>query len=144
MRRGFIVLLLAFLFVPVLADAQSVSSASVMLNRPLSVGSKGDDVSYLQTFLKAKNYFTYPTITGFYGSMTKNAVAAFQKDNGLEQVGNVGPLTRALINNTSGSSNSSNTKPSSEMSPTTPWWYPSAIPGGYTPGFGGGGPTTPA
>ncbi|MFY9461819.1 MAG: peptidoglycan-binding domain-containing protein [Candidatus Sungiibacteriota bacterium] len=37
-------------------------------------------------------------VTGFYGKLTADAVARFQKANGLEVVGDVGPLTRELIN----------------------------------------------
>ena len=44
-----------------------------------------------------EGYYTYPSITGYYGPATEKAVAAFQSANGISPVGSVGPLTRAKI-----------------------------------------------
>jgi peptidoglycan hydrolase-like protein with peptidoglycan-binding domain len=145
MRPKVLALFFAFLLLPIFASAD-------VLYRPLYVGTKGEDVSYLQTFLKAAGYFTYPTITGFFGSFTWQAVADFQSANNLERVGIVGPLTRALIN---GSSTTPPTSPtasstSAQPVPTIPppiatTYCPFAFcpTGNYTPGFGGGAVSTP-
>jgi peptidoglycan hydrolase-like protein with peptidoglycan-binding domain len=64
------------------------------LNRQLSIGSTGEDVKTLQTFLASYDH-VYPEglITGYFGALTANAVASFQAINGLPSVGRVGPLT---------------------------------------------------
>ena len=79
-------------------------SPVVTFSRFLSIGSKGSDVSSLQEILKSLGYYTYPEITGFYGSLTSQAVRLYQEANNLESVGAVGPKTRALLNQTSGAS----------------------------------------
>jgi hypothetical protein len=57
-------------------------------------GSSGDQVIILQALLAA-DPSVYPEgiISGFFGKFTAQAVKRFQKQNGLEQVGNVGPKT---------------------------------------------------
>lgn len=71
---------------------------NLKISRDLYTGSFGNEVSALQQFLKDKGYFNYPEITGYFGEVTKNAVAEFQKDNGIEPLGGVGPKTRMLLN----------------------------------------------
>ena len=65
----------------------------------LSLGSRGDAVTALQALLAA-NPDIYPEglITGYFGRATERALKRLQKENGLEQVGFVGPRTRALLN----------------------------------------------
>src|SRR6185312_6114685 len=91
--------LLAIAFTLSLSALLAVPSpaSALTITRPLAFGSTGSDVSALQQFLKDQGYFTYPSITEYYGGFTWRAVAAFQYDHGLESVGNVGPKTRALI-----------------------------------------------
>ncbi len=69
------------------------------LEARLSTGSTGKDVLLLQEFL-ATDPTIYPEglITGFFGSLTENAVKRFQAKLKLEQVGVVGPQTLAKIN----------------------------------------------
>lgn len=61
------------------------------ITRNLYLGCSGEDVLMLQTLLKSK-------VTGYYGPMTVKAVMQFQKDNGISQLGIVGPATRTAIN----------------------------------------------
>ncbi len=69
----------------------------------LTLGSTGAEVSELQKLLKRLGYFTYPAITKFFGSVTRQAVVAFQKANKLAPYpGWVGPATRAALNKVSG------------------------------------------
>ena len=65
----------------------------------LSLGSRGDAVTALQALLAA-NPDIYPEglITGYFGKATERALKRLQKENGLEQVGFVGPKTRQLLN----------------------------------------------
>lgn len=69
------------------------------LNRQLEVGSRGSDVSALQSFL-AGDATLYPQglVTGYFGFLTKAAVSNFQSRNGIPAVGRVGPLTLAALN----------------------------------------------
>ncbi|MHB8660420.1 MAG: fibronectin type III domain-containing protein [Minisyncoccota bacterium] len=80
-----------------LAHAQSTDRTP--LSTQLGVGSTGSDVQRLQTFL-AMDATVYPQgiVSGFYGPLTRNAVAQFQIGYGLPPVGNVGPLTLQKIN----------------------------------------------
>ncbi len=50
----------------------------------------------LQNFLVSQNLLD-ATPTGYFGSMTSNAVKAFQSNYGIEATGTVGPVTRAQI-----------------------------------------------
>ncbi len=77
--------------------AHAEIQAPSIITHNLSVGSRSEEVSWLQEFLKNQGFFTYPQITGYFGPITKAAVAAFQKAYGIMPVGMVGPITRAKI-----------------------------------------------
>jgi len=64
---------------------------------PLRLGSKGTDVTKLQERLKEEGVYDGP-ITGYYGNLTVTAVKKYQKSKKLDQLGNVGPGTRAALN----------------------------------------------
>lgn len=93
--------LVTTLTMPALGIAQVYSTTAVVatLNSQLSTGSRGSDVTNLQTFL-ARDASIYPEglVTGFYGSLTAAAVTRFQLAHNLPGVGRVGPLTLSLIN----------------------------------------------
>ena len=60
------------------------------------VGSSGSEVSAIQQALKDRGYFN-TSVTGYYGTITANAVRSFQRDKGLTADGIAGPQTlRAL------------------------------------------------
>lgn len=82
------------------ASLSGVSSTlpNVMFYRALFLGSTGPDVTALQQILKAKGFYLYPEITGYYGQITLQAVADFQRSIGLDHLGYVGPATRAALN----------------------------------------------
>lgn len=63
----------------------------------LKQGAKGNEVMELQKVLNAKGY-NAGIPDGKFGKMTKESLTRFQLANGLEGVGSVGPLTRALLN----------------------------------------------
>ena len=63
----------------------------------LSVGARDADVTALQQFLTDAKLYAGP-VTGYFGKLTRAAVIAFQKARGIAQVGLVGPLTRAALN----------------------------------------------
>lgn len=69
----------------------------------LTLGSKGDDVSALQEFLKNNGYYPEGLVTGYMGPATVKAIKRFQEQNGVAKTGqagygNFGPATRAKIN----------------------------------------------
>lgn len=63
----------------------SVSALSKM-------GSRSDEVKSIQKILKSKGYYS-GSVDGIFGTKTKNAVIAFQKDNGLKADGIAGAKT---------------------------------------------------
>lgn len=66
--------------------------------RDLTVGSKGDDVSALQQILIEGGYLKIAAPTGYFGSLTKTALAAWQKANGISPAsGYFGPKSRAYL-----------------------------------------------
>lgn len=73
--------------------------------RTLSLGSHGQDVTTLQTFLIQKGYLTGTTPTGYYGILTRTAVQKYQcakgiicsGDKSLTGYGMTGQKTRAAI-----------------------------------------------
>ncbi|MGG6468796.1 peptidoglycan-binding protein [Saccharococcus caldoxylosilyticus] len=64
----------------------------------LKIGSRGAEVSKLQQNLKQLGYFTYPKITGYYGTVTATAVRQFQKEYQLPVTGAADGATIAKIN----------------------------------------------
>jgi hypothetical protein len=66
----------------------------------LKIGSSGTEVRELQKLLAKLGFFKAAS-TGTFGSVTQAAVKAFQKKYGIDQVGYVGPATRAKLNSLS-------------------------------------------
>ena len=97
---------------PLLNESDSDNSNSNLCNEisnSLYIGLEGDRVRCLQQFLKSQGQEIYPDglVTGYFGNLTKNAVAKFQEKYkeeilvplGLSSgTGYVGPSTRAKIN----------------------------------------------
>ncbi len=63
------------------------------LYRNLAFNSQGDDVRGLQEFLRLQGHLTVEP-TGFFGTMTSEAVAKWQKAEGVSAVGSFGPISR--------------------------------------------------
>jgi len=65
----------------------------------LAVGSRGSDVSALQTFLVTQySNFNASYVTGYFGPVTETAVKQWQNEHGIQAIGIVGPQTRAAMN----------------------------------------------
>jgi len=85
------------------AQLASLTGTSTMMSahactftRALTVGAKGDDVTCLQTYLESTGYFTYTGAKGYFGSITKKAVASWQAANGVSPAaGYFGAISRA-------------------------------------------------
>jgi peptidoglycan hydrolase-like protein with peptidoglycan-binding domain len=81
-----------------LLAAQTNIQTTLGLIRNLNQGMSGDDVKALQAILASDPTIFNGQITGFFGPLTAQAVKKFQKKNGLDQVGNVGPKTLKKLN----------------------------------------------
>ena len=74
-----------------------ISNIKYKFTKALKLGMSGTEITELQKRLTEKGVYTGP-ITGYYGNLTVSAVKKLQKNNGLDQLGSVGPGTRALLN----------------------------------------------
>jgi len=81
----------------VAALAAPALSSAATITHSLSVGSRGQEVITLQQTLIALGYLKVPA-SGYFGLLTKQALISYQKANGLDPVGSVGPKTRAILN----------------------------------------------
>lgn len=64
----------------------------------LGFGSRGSEVTALQRSLIRLGFLGADSATGYFGNLTRAAVAAYQKAHGISAVGYVGPATRAALN----------------------------------------------
>lgn len=77
------------------------TSALSSFNTNLTIGSTGSDVSALQSYLETNGFLVMPVgvAKGYFGPLTKAAVAAWQSANGISPaVGYFGPISRANLN----------------------------------------------
>ena len=81
----------------------------------LTVGSAGDQVSYVQQLLNNAGYAT--VVDGDYGVYTSLTVMAFQGDHGLYQDGIVGPGTMAVLVSAAGGAAAPAPAPEPEPAP---------------------------
>jgi peptidoglycan hydrolase-like protein with peptidoglycan-binding domain len=67
--------------------------------RDVGMGSRGEHVINLQKFLIDKGFLALPqgVSHGYYGSMTKKAVMAYQESLGVTPTGYFGPKTRMMM-----------------------------------------------
>ncbi len=85
-------------------SSASTPSSSYTFTQDLTLGSKGADVTALQQFLAGNGYLSMPSgvAYGYFGSLTKTAVVAWQKAVGVSATGYFGPKSRAAIVSVSG------------------------------------------
>ena len=79
----------------------TTGGSSVTFTADLTVGSTGAEVTALQQWLVSKGFLTMPAgvAMGYFGNLTKSAVAAYQASAGISPaVGYFGPITRAKVN----------------------------------------------
>lgn len=65
-----------------LSGTTSTNTASYTFTSDLTVGSTGADVSALQNFLATKGFLT-ATARGYFGGLTKAALASYQTSKGI-------------------------------------------------------------
>lgn len=88
------VMTIAACFSTILPQSDSVPTLS-------QVGSRGAEVRAIQERLKERGLF-HSDVTGYYGEITRKAVLAFQKQQGISQTGVAGPLTLKALGITIG------------------------------------------
>jgi hypothetical protein len=88
---------IAMVLTLVVGLSATASAQTATYTRNLTVGSTGADVTALQTYLASKGFFSV-TPTGYFGSITKRALAQFQASVGISPAaGYFGPITRAYL-----------------------------------------------
>lgn len=103
-------------------SSSSSSSTGHTFSVDLTVGSTGDDVVALQTVLVAKGFLVMPAgvAMGYFGNLTKAAVAAWQASAGISPTaGYFGPKSRAAFNAMEGSSTTTSTTTNTTNTTTT-------------------------
>ncbi|OME87913.1 spore cortex-lytic enzyme [Paenibacillus sp. FSL A5-0031] len=84
------------LFVLLVLVTATVSNHKVEASPVLKLGSKGQDITDLQFRLQTMGFYNLP-IDNSFGKATRTAVQVFQKKNGLQGDGVVGPKTWAKL-----------------------------------------------
>jgi peptidoglycan hydrolase-like protein with peptidoglycan-binding domain len=96
----FVALFITVSFVfPAPAHAVINPGTCTIIDRTLTLGASGTDVTQLQRFLVAQNYPGGGSwmVTGYFGSATRTAVQNFQMSAGLAQTGVLDQATRNAI-----------------------------------------------
>ena len=111
-----------------LAGGSSAGSAACSFSRDFTLGSRGDDVKCLQSYLTSTGHYSYSGgATGYFGSITKSAVSAWQAANGVSPTaGYFGALSRAKYTAVAGSVVVTPTTPTTPTTPGTPATVPAA------------------
>ena len=109
------------------SSSSSGSAGACGFTRSLTLGSQGDDVTCLQNYLKGTGHFTFAGgATGYFGNVTKNAVAAWQAANGVSPaVGYFGTISRAKYSSMTAGAPSTGT-PGTPSTGGTPTGTPAA------------------
>lgn len=79
-------------------EGEVLGASTVVFTSDLTVGSRGAEVSALQSILIASGDLAIAAPTGYFGELTKAALAQWQGRNGVPATGYFGPLTRAALN----------------------------------------------
>lgn len=77
--------------------SNGLSATSYNFTELLNVGSSDAQVTALQQRLSTLGFYSGP-ITGFYGTLTGQAVSKYQTSHGIAATGYVGPATRTALN----------------------------------------------
>lgn len=94
-----------FIYIAIFVITFTIIIGTLSASALSKMGSRGNEVRNIQTRLKSWGYYK-GEIDGIYGTQTKNAVIAFQKNNGLTADGVAGPKTLEKIGLPTNTSNS--------------------------------------
>ncbi len=92
------------IFKVVLCIGLIISVSLITVSALSKIGSRSEEVRQIQTALRDRGYFT-SSIDGIFGTLTKNAVMNFQRDNGLTVDGIAGENTLKALGITGDSQN---------------------------------------
>jgi len=102
------------------APAAAPAAASYSFTKDLTLGSRGADVTALQTLLINEGYLS-SSATGYFGAMTKAALIKYQMAKGISPAsGFFGPKSRAFVNSLSVSTPATPGTPATPATPGTP------------------------
>ncbi|MEK9180782.1 MAG: peptidoglycan-binding domain-containing protein [Patescibacteria group bacterium] len=79
------------------ASGKVLGTTTYVFTKNLQYGSRGEEVTQLQLALTRAGVYSGP-VTGYFGSLTRQAVRAYQTSKGITPVGTAGPLTRQALN----------------------------------------------
>ncbi len=98
-RGAVAAMLLTLPFTVFAEDMMMTTSASMVSESNLMMSSRGDGVVWLQNWLESKGYLVMPqgVAKGYFGKLTKMALATYQGEAGLPSTGFYGPMTRAKL-----------------------------------------------
>ena len=82
--------------------APAIGSVSPLGSSIILRGNSGSAVQVIQSILKAEGSYSFPSITGYFGAITEDAVKAFQSKNGLQMTGLVDHLTLQKLKSAAG------------------------------------------
>lgn len=97
MKKTIYTFLTPFLFFSFLFCVINIQSSFASLTKDLKINSSGDEVTELQEYLIKNNYLKAKA-NGNYGPATEKAVKDFQKKNKIKITGQIGPVSRGVIN----------------------------------------------
>lgn len=106
-----------------IASLQGVATTpavSATITSDLTIGSRGAQVEALQQMLIDGGYLKIAAPTGYFGSLTKAAVQAWQRDNGVSATGYFGPISRSKLVTIIVPPVVTPTDPTTPTTPTTP------------------------
>jgi peptidoglycan hydrolase-like protein with peptidoglycan-binding domain len=95
MKRKYLRLVVAVICITAVLFA--TAPLALAYSPALRVGSRGSDVTKLQTRLIELGYTDYPIATGYYGTVTQTAVIRFQGVHGLAVDGIAGKATQSVL-----------------------------------------------
>ena len=100
---------------PVKTDTRSTTSVSATTNTsantapaftvPIAIGAKGDGIKTLQNALIEKGLLAPDNNTGYFGPLTKQALATYQATNNINATGKLNTQTIATINKSASTEN---------------------------------------
>jgi len=97
-KKIFVLLLVTTCLLPLSAGAQTQSCYTYTYH--LAIGSTdaetGGEVTKIQTYLYNLGLLDH-TPTGYFGTLTYNALVSYQNIKGINDVGEVGPITRSAL-----------------------------------------------
>jgi len=98
MKKTYPILVSTIVAAAFLLVGAQTASAGTSFTSNMYLGMSGNpEVAAMQAILISEG-FLHSTATGNFFNLTKQAVVAFQKENGISPTGYVGPLTRAALN----------------------------------------------